>query len=147
MSEHPIWRPNSFNAEEWDRLDRQEQIAWWKARELAERPPRVPLNAWQAYERGIITRMEFPSFVFGRLTTHHARQTLDGCPVELIELLHQEAAALPENDDDQDWSQLMTSRSGCHMPWVTDEEILEEQRADDRRFRDGVRAFRMIFAS
>lgn len=144
MNERQIWRPNSLTPEEWGNLSREQQITWWKDREGNREPsPAIlPLRAVRLYHKGIITRAEFPSFVFGRITEDNVQEFLDGCPSIELQQLRDEANRLPATDDKEGWSQLISIESACYAPWVTDEEILQGQQERSRRFREGVQVFR-----
>jgi hypothetical protein len=141
MSERPIWRPNSFTPDEWNRLSREDQIRWWKDRQ--PKPQRLdPMKAIRLFRMGTITALEMPGFVFVNLTKENVQQFLGGCPSEELQVLRQKAASLPANADEEGWSRLVSIQSACHDPWVTEDEIRQDRQETDRRFRQGVELFR-----
>jgi len=145
--EHPIWRPNSFTSDEWNKLSREEQIRWWKAQdseheEPRERPSQHPLRAIEMYQDGIIAKAELPTFVFERLTPDNATEFVAECPSEFVVQLQERVNDLPGDDDDEGWSSLISIRGVLYAPWVTEEEIRAAEDEQDKRFRSGVRVFR-----
>lgn len=141
MSERPIWRPNSFTVEEWENLGREEQVRWWKAQDLAS-PPAPPSKGIELYLKGVITLMELPSFVFERLTLQNVEQFLTTCPADVLELLRRQSDRLPAEDDHEGWGTMLTIQPGCYVPCVSEAEIRESELECNRRFRQGLKAFR-----
>jgi hypothetical protein len=141
MSEGPIWRPNSFTPDEWEKLSREKQLQSWKDRPSTG-PSLHPLNAVRLYDKGVITHAEIRIFVFENLTDRNIHEFFADCPVDVMLQLQQSVSQLPADDDADGWAKMVRISGICYAPWVTPDEIRQDQAERDRRFREGVRLFR-----
>ena len=138
-----IYRPNAIASEDWAKLSREQQVQWWKDREPKTRAPSKPIRGIELYNTGIITKAELPCFVFERLTEENVQGFMDSCPPDIVFYLRDNVRRLPPDDYDEGWRQLISIGGVLYAPWVTEEEIRQSQEESSRRFREGVRLFRV----
>jgi hypothetical protein len=143
MTQRIIWCPSCFSYEEWKKLSREEQIQWWRDRQ----PPLQALSPdpWRVvrcYQKGQITNHELRISVFQNLRDENVREFLCCCPDEILVHLYSAVKELPADDDDESWGKFVIGVAAAFPPWISEEEMLAEQRARVRLYREGVRLFR-----
>lgn len=143
-NERILWRPNGVSPEEWARLGREGQIAWYRNQPRSSGPPAHPLSAVTGYLRGMLTRAEFVTSAFERLTAENATEFLEGCPEDLLQFLRERALTLPADDDDPGWGRFVIFAISVQDPWGAPAEIEASREAQMRRFRAGVRVYRSL---
>ena len=149
--ERLIWRPNCIPAEQWEAMDRADQIAWWKA-DQAKQPISVeptPARLVEAYNSEYVTLFGFVSKIFEVVTDENIIEFAKTCPVDLWEQIEKEVASLPPDGDDAQWSEIrILCSGGIYPPWFDAEEERKSREESNRkciaRMRHGVRLIRAI---